>query len=264
MCYGCYDLAGDIVASQHTAMPQIKDIVPSDYDWLQPSSRVQSPTAHPVTPAEYEKHDNTPSGSWFHVSTQPLTPGAKLVPSGGAGGLHDAQPDRWSDESPLRNRKNHVWLAPNFEKARFWRTQFGPDARIYEVKPGDKPQPWNYTGSEGYVAPHAHVIGEVPLNRQERRHPVEPNWNQASRRTMTSAITLYTKPDCQQCVMTKRQLDAHGIPHEVRDVTQDPKAHAFVTGLGYSAAPVVHAGDEDHWSGFRPERIRALLNRDTI
>lgn len=80
-----------------------------------------------------------------------------------------------------------------------------------------------------------------------------------SRRTMTSAVTLYTKPACPQCDMTKKQLDKHGIPHDAIDVTQDPEAHAFVTGLGYMSAPVVHAGPDNHWSGFRPDRIKGLL-----
>lgn len=471
MCYGCYDLAGDIVASQHTAMPQIKDIVPSDNNWLEPDSPFQEPENVPSDPVDYLRHNNEPSGSWFHVSPRELAPGTRLTPGGGSG-LHDTAPQEWAQGGGMSNRRNHVWLAPNYTKAKFWHSQSGPDAHIYEVKPGDKPQRWNYTGSEGWVAPHAHVIQDVTPTRKERRSPLDwqesvdqtyatgipgryntaawsgetyepskgykapttpyiargmnvslptddhdlfhainehratpehmqrlvtnggksgagvwwgtyshpdapdphaygnfedfadhagegvnpsesvahyhdsgeyadrvndaggqgPNqifaetpivmvgkrpqrgnapWDPeihnpsnslmgnsyldddehvdlheihyhsgrdwvkvpmpegtkvrtATRRTMTSAITLYTKPDCQQCVMTKRQLDAHGIPHEVRDVTQDPDAHAFVTGLGYSAAPVVHAGDEDHWSGFRPERIRALLNRDTI
>jgi glutaredoxin-like protein NrdH len=78
------------------------------------------------------------------------------------------------------------------------------------------------------------------------------------RRSMTAAVTLFTKPNCPQCNLTKNVLVAEGIPHEVRDVTTDPQAHEFVTGLGYKAAPVVHAGDDNHWAGFRPDRIRGL------
>ena len=76
---------------------------------------------------------------------------------------------------------------------------------------------------------------------------------------MTAAVTVYTKPSCVQCTMTKKQLDKLGIPHETIDITADPEAHAFVTGLGYSAAPVVVAG-EDHWSGFRPDRLKGLIS----
>ena len=41
------------------------------------------------------------------------------------------------------------------------------------------------------------------------------------------------------------------------DVTQDAESLAFIKGLGYQQAPVVVAG-EDHWSGFRPDRIKAV------
>ena len=60
--------------------------------------------------------------------------------------------------------------------------------------------------------------------------------------------------------MTKKVLDKLGIEHETVDVTADPDAHAYVTGLGYQSAPVVVVGDgEEHWSGFRAERLRGLV-----
>lgn len=72
-----------------------------------------------------------------------------------------------------------------------------------------------------------------------------------------SAITVYTKPTCGPCTATKRAMDKHGIEYEVVDLSTDDAARARVVELGYSSAPVVVAGDE-HWSGFRPERIKAL------
>ena len=75
-----------------------------------------------------------------------------------------------------------------------------------------------------------------------------------------NVVTLYTKPGCPQCDMTKRRLEHHEIPHQVIDVTQDPDAYAHVTqNLGYSSAPVVDAGGGNHWFGFRPDRIKGLL-----
>ncbi len=41
------------------------------------------------------------------------------------------------------------------------------------------------------------------------------------------------------------------------DVTLDEEARDYVMALGYVQAPVVEANGE-HWSGFRPERIKAL------
>lgn len=77
---------------------------------------------------------------------------------------------------------------------------------------------------------------------------------------MTAAVTVYTQPNCVQCTMTKKQLDKLGIEHDTVDVTADPEAHAYVTGLGYTAAPVVVVNNgESHWAGFRPERLKELV-----
>jgi glutaredoxin-like protein NrdH len=46
------------------------------------------------------------------------------------------------------------------------------------------------------------------------------------------AITVYSKPACVQCTATYR-------------------------ALGYLQAPVV-VTDDDHWSGFRPDKIATL------
>ena len=163
---------------------QIKDIVPSDLNWLEPDSPFKEPDDVPNEPVDYGEHNDEPSGKWFHVSPHKLQPGTRLTPGGGSG-LHDTVPGDWGKESPFRNRRNHLWLAPNMEKAKFWRSQLG-GGHVYEVKPGDKPQRWNYTGSEGWVAPHAHVVKEVPLTRQERRHPSSPDWQQSVDETYAS------------------------------------------------------------------------------
>ncbi len=46
------------------------------------------------------------------------------------------------------------------------------------------------------------------------------------------------------------------MSYEVVDITEDADARAYVMALGYLQAPVVVAGDQ-HWSGFRPERIQS-------
>lgn len=74
------------------------------------------------------------------------------------------------------------------------------------------------------------------------------------------SITVYSTPSCVQCKATYRALDKKGVPYEVVDVTTDAQALAMVHGLGYIQAPVVVAGDE-HWSGFRPDRISAVAER---
>lgn len=70
-------------------------------------------------------------------------------------------------------------------------------------------------------------------------------------------VTVYTKPGCVQCTATTKALEAKGIPYELIDLVEDAEAYAFVVTLGYRQAPVVVADDE-HWAGFRPDRIGAL------
>jgi glutaredoxin-like protein NrdH len=71
-------------------------------------------------------------------------------------------------------------------------------------------------------------------------------------------VTLYAKPGCHQCEATRRQLEKDGIGYRKVDITQDPAAYELCKALGYTSAPVVVAG-EQHWSGFRPDRIDALV-----
>lgn len=71
------------------------------------------------------------------------------------------------------------------------------------------------------------------------------------------SITVYSKPNCVQCDATYRALNKNGLDYEVIDITQDPEALATVKALGYQQAPVVFAAG-DHWSGFRPDKIKEL------
>ena len=71
------------------------------------------------------------------------------------------------------------------------------------------------------------------------------------------AVTVYTLPACVQCDSTKRMLQRNQIDYEEVDMSQDPVALEMVKTMGYTAAPVVVAGD-DNWSGFRMDRIQAI------
>lgn len=73
-------------------------------------------------------------------------------------------------------------------------------------------------------------------------------------------VTLYSKPACTQCKFTQRELDKTGIEYEIIDLSQDPQALEYVQQLGYLQAPVVQAG-ADHWSGFKPDRIRQVAQQ---
>ena len=45
--------------------------------------------------------------------------------------------------------------------------------------------------------------------------------------------------------------------YTVVDITEEAESRDYVMSLGYLQAPVVVTPDT-HWSGFRPDRIRAL------
>jgi len=69
--------------------------------------------------------------------------------------------------------------------------------------------------------------------------------------------TVYTKPSCVQCDMTKRMLDKIGVEYNTVDITKDSAAMEMVLGLGFKSAPVVIT-DSDSWAGFQPDKINSL------
>lgn len=71
------------------------------------------------------------------------------------------------------------------------------------------------------------------------------------------SVTVYTKPACVQCNATYKALDKQGVDYNIVDISLDSDARDYVMALGYLQAPVVVA-DGEHWSGFRPDRIKAL------
>lgn len=73
-------------------------------------------------------------------------------------------------------------------------------------------------------------------------------------------IRLMVKSGCVQCTATHRALDAKGIDYETVDLGDNAEALVEVKALGYLQAPVVIT-DEDHWSGFRPDKIDELAKR---
>lgn len=79
-------------------------------------------------------------------------------------------------------------------------------------------------------------------------------------------ITVYSKPNCQQCSATYRKLKSLDLPHESVDVTEDADALAFIRALGYKQAPVVVVREgaqiKEHWSGFRPDLLKKVKKND--
>ena len=74
---------------------------------------------------------------------------------------------------------------------------------------------------------------------------------------------MYTKPSCVQCTATYRALDSKGIEYEIHVLSENAHALEQVKSLGYLQAPVV-VTDQDHWSGFRPDKIDELAKRAVL
>lgn len=69
--------------------------------------------------------------------------------------------------------------------------------------------------------------------------------------------TVYVKPSCVQCDMTKRFMDKNGIDYDTVDITQDPAALEMILDMGFSSAPVV-ISDKGSWAGFQPDKLNLL------
>ena len=74
-------------------------------------------------------------------------------------------------------------------------------------------------------------------------------------------VTVYSKPACVQCNATYRPLDKAGIDYQVIDMSQDADALEKVRALGHMQAPVIIT-DNDNWSGFRPDKIREIKEKN--
>ena len=73
-------------------------------------------------------------------------------------------------------------------------------------------------------------------------------------------LTIYSKNNCAQCKMVKKQLDAKSISYKEINLDEEPEFIPVVKNLGYSAAPVVTYGDDFHFSGFNPPKKKELIS----
>lgn len=69
------------------------------------------------------------------------------------------------------------------------------------------------------------------------------------------SIVVWEKPNCVQCMQTKREFDKRGIIYKTRKLT--PKAIERFVEMGLTAAPIVET-DAKRWSGFRFDKIKSL------
>ena len=71
-------------------------------------------------------------------------------------------------------------------------------------------------------------------------------------------VTVYTKNNCIQCLMTKKTLTQYGISYSEKNVENDAEALAFLKDKGYQSVPVVFSEDMEPVRGFRPDLLAKL------
>ena len=71
-------------------------------------------------------------------------------------------------------------------------------------------------------------------------------------------ITVYSKNNCIQCKMVKRQLTANNIDFQEINVDEQPEYAQYLKDHGWKAAPVVESEIGD-FSGNRPDKVRELI-----
>ena len=72
-------------------------------------------------------------------------------------------------------------------------------------------------------------------------------------------IKVYSRKNCQPCMLTKKWLDDNSIPYESVDVDTLRDLN-FLRELGHSQLPVVYLGEYTHWSGYQPQKLKGLKN----
>lgn len=70
-------------------------------------------------------------------------------------------------------------------------------------------------------------------------------------------VTVYSTPNCVQCMTTKRHMDRLGIRYESVDLSERPDLVDEFREKGYTTAPIVTT-DIKIWSGYRYEKIMSL------
>jgi len=70
-------------------------------------------------------------------------------------------------------------------------------------------------------------------------------------------ITVWSTPNCVQCMMTKKEMDRRGIVYEAMDLTEHPEQLEAFKEQGLLQAPIVTT-DVKVWSGFRLDKIKSL------
>ncbi|MBJ2329485.1 hypothetical protein JFX23_06875 [Schaalia cardiffensis] len=77
------------------------------------------------------------------------------------------------------------------------------------------------------------------------------------------AVTLYTTPGCPGCQMTHRAFEKAGLEFITIDLSTRPDLIEQFKREGLMSAPILEDEAGERTSGFRPDRIRALIAANT-
>lgn len=73
-------------------------------------------------------------------------------------------------------------------------------------------------------------------------------------------LTVYSKPNCIQCEMTKIWLDQNKIPYDTVDVIEHPEVLEEIKSFGFQSMPVVTLDKnfDNAWAGYNLDRLLEL------
>ena len=105
------------------------------------------------------------TGKWYHASPHDLPEGTQLTPGGGGATSQDFYDMGFGDDTGTLQdmgggRTGHVWVSPDENDVQFWSAALNAP-HIYEVESDDEPQPWNGTGTDGWVTPGARIVRKI-------------------------------------------------------------------------------------------------------
>lgn len=77
------------------------------------------------------------------------------------------------------------------------------------------------------------------------------------------SVTVYTKPNCGDCVETKELMVELGVEFNEVDISKDIAALKRLKAAGHKGAPVVETPDAS-WFGFNESKIRNLVTKESF
>lgn len=80
---------------------------------------------------------------------------------------------------------------------------------------------------------------------------------------MSATVTVYTKPNCGDCVETKALMNELGLEFAEVDISKDLVALKRLKAAGHRGAPVVETEDAS-WFGFNESKIRNLVTTESF